>query len=177
MLLLNVYVFTLGFLYKTGLDGDSFKDWEVISQNRVSIIYRRSRSEVFLGKGILKICSKFTGEHPCQSMQLYWNHTWAWVCSCKFAASFQNTFSLEHLWRVASVSSRKKNFFDKLSQIITFFLFLLFIQEQGFWKLFEIKWRKLLFGNFGKKNSPLLASKALMSLALHKKWSFPLGIF
>ena len=21
--------------------------------------------EVFLGKGVLKICSKFTGEHPC----------------------------------------------------------------------------------------------------------------
>ena len=28
---------------------------------------RSSRPEVFLGKGVLKICSKFTGEHPCQS--------------------------------------------------------------------------------------------------------------
>ena len=27
---------------------------------------RSSRPEVFLGKGVLKICSKFTGEHPCQ---------------------------------------------------------------------------------------------------------------
>ena len=28
----------------------------------------RSRpSDVFLGKGVLKICSKFTGEHPCRS--------------------------------------------------------------------------------------------------------------
>ena len=27
-----------------------------------------SPSEVFLGKVILKICSKFTGEHPCQSV-------------------------------------------------------------------------------------------------------------
>ena len=26
---------------------------------------RRSCSEVFLRKGSLKICSKFTGEHPC----------------------------------------------------------------------------------------------------------------
>ena len=26
-----------------------------------------SRSEVFLGKGVLKKCSKFTGEHPCRS--------------------------------------------------------------------------------------------------------------
>ena len=29
--------------------------------------YRSSRSGVFLVKGILKIYSKFTGEHPCRS--------------------------------------------------------------------------------------------------------------
>ena len=29
---------------------------------------RSSRSEVFLGKGVPKICSKFTGEHTCQSV-------------------------------------------------------------------------------------------------------------
>ena len=34
--------------------------------------------------------------------QRYWNHTLAWVFSCKFAAYFQNTFSKEHLWRAAS---------------------------------------------------------------------------
>ena len=28
---------------------------------------RSSPSEVLLGKGVLKICSKFTGEQPCQS--------------------------------------------------------------------------------------------------------------
>ena len=28
---------------------------------------RRNDLEVFLGKGVLKICSKFTGEHPCRS--------------------------------------------------------------------------------------------------------------
>ena len=27
---------------------------------------RRSHPEVFLGKGVLEICSKFTGEHPCR---------------------------------------------------------------------------------------------------------------
>ena len=32
------------------------------------LIYRSSHSEVFLGKGILKICSKFTGELPCRSV-------------------------------------------------------------------------------------------------------------
>ena len=30
-------------------------------------IYRSSHPEVFLGKGAMKICSQFTGEHPCWS--------------------------------------------------------------------------------------------------------------
>ena len=30
--------------------------------------WRSSPPEVFLGKGVLKICSKFTGEHPCRSV-------------------------------------------------------------------------------------------------------------
>ena len=29
---------------------------------------RSSRPEVFLVKGVLKICNKFTGEHPCRSV-------------------------------------------------------------------------------------------------------------
>ena len=29
-------------------------------------VYRSSHPEVFSGKGVLKICSKFTGEHGCQ---------------------------------------------------------------------------------------------------------------
>ena len=33
-----------------------------------SCISRSSLQEVFLGKGVLKICSKFTGEQPCQSV-------------------------------------------------------------------------------------------------------------
>ena len=40
---------------------------------------------VFLGKGALKICSKFTVEHPCQSAVS--------VCTSKFAAYFQSAFS------------------------------------------------------------------------------------
>ena len=35
---------------------------------RGSEIFRRCAPEVLLGKGLLKICSKFTGEHPCRSM-------------------------------------------------------------------------------------------------------------
>ena len=30
--------------------------------------FRSSPLEVFLGKSVLKICSKFTGEHPCRSV-------------------------------------------------------------------------------------------------------------
>ena len=36
------------------------------------------------------------------ALQLYWNHTSAWVFSCRFAAYFQNTFSWEFIWRTAS---------------------------------------------------------------------------
>ena len=59
--------------------------------------------KLFIRKGILEIHSKFTGEHPCRSVTgnpLYWNHTSAWVFSCRFAVYFQNTFSYEqeHLW-------------------------------------------------------------------------------
>ena len=32
-----------------------------------SLIYRSCRSEVFLGKGILKICCKFTNERSCRN--------------------------------------------------------------------------------------------------------------
>ena len=72
-----------------------------------SCCLRSSHPQVFLVKGILKICSKFAGEHPCRSAtsmkQPYWNRTSAWVLSCKFAAHFQNSFYSEHLRTVASV--------------------------------------------------------------------------
>ena len=32
-------------------------------------MYRSRPLEVFSGKGVLKICSRFTGEHPCQSVK------------------------------------------------------------------------------------------------------------
>ena len=35
--------------------------------------YRSSHPEVFLEKGLLKICSKFTGEHPCR-IELTFQH-------------------------------------------------------------------------------------------------------
>ena len=32
-----------------------------------SLIYKSSRPEVYLRKGALKVCSKFTGEYPCRN--------------------------------------------------------------------------------------------------------------
>ena len=57
---------------------------------RLLAIFRKSPSEAFLGKGVLKICSKFAGEHSCQS------------------AYFQNTFSWEHLWKDAFMYYQKQ---------------------------------------------------------------------
>ena len=43
--------------------------------------------------------------------QLFWNHTLAWVFSCKFAAYFQNIyFFWEQLWCAASVISLRDTF-------------------------------------------------------------------
>ena len=46
---------------------------------------------MFLGKGVLKICSKCTSQSVI-SKQVNWNRTSACMFSCKFAAYFQNTF-------------------------------------------------------------------------------------
>ena len=43
------------------------------------------------------------------SLQFYWNHTSAWVFSCKFPAYFPSIFFLEHLWMAASASNRQIN--------------------------------------------------------------------
>ena len=59
--------------------------------------YGSSPPEMFLSKGILKICSKFTGEHPWWSV-IYWDCTLAWVFFCKFAAYFQNIFPKNTSW-------------------------------------------------------------------------------
>ena len=40
------------------------------NRDTIAVVWntRSSRPEVFLGKGVLKLCSKFTVEHPCQSV-------------------------------------------------------------------------------------------------------------
>ena len=75
-------------------DGIEREYW--LKMGYVSYQFRSSPSEVFLGKGVLKICSKFTPMSKWNfnkvALQLYWNRTSAQVFSCKFAVYFQNTF-------------------------------------------------------------------------------------
>ena len=64
---------------------------------------RSSPPEVFLSKGNLKICRKFTGEPPCQSViSVKLLCTLVWMLFCKFYACFQNMFSSEQHWTAVS---------------------------------------------------------------------------
>ena len=49
-------------------DTSCFKKGFLEKQQSVPNTCRSSHSEVFLRKGVLKICSNFTGEHPCRNM-------------------------------------------------------------------------------------------------------------
>ena len=51
------------------------------------------------------------------ALQHYWNHTSAWVFSCKFAAYFHNTFCYEHLWTTASEKRFEVDFIVGVSLI------------------------------------------------------------
>ena len=44
-----------------------FKERKKNKNTKTKMINRRSPPEVLLRKGVLKRCSKFTGEHPCVS--------------------------------------------------------------------------------------------------------------
>ena len=63
-------------------------------------LIRSSHPEAFQGKDVLKICVKFTGEHPGRSAIS--------IKDAALAAFFQNTFSSEHLWWAASDSFSKQ---------------------------------------------------------------------
>ena len=70
--------------------------------------FRSNRSRVSLRKGVLKICSKFTGEHPHRSVisiKLLCNFIEITVRHGLFPVNLlhiQNTLFQEHLWVVAS---------------------------------------------------------------------------
>ena len=56
--------------------------------------------------------------------KLYWNHTLAWMFSCKFVAYFQNTFFSEDIWRAPSIAICKNlQSFIKLFEIYQYQLF------------------------------------------------------
>ena len=55
----------LSLIFLRAVRSDSYTAFEIWFTGRNS---RSSRSEVFLVKSLLKICSKFTGEHPCRSV-------------------------------------------------------------------------------------------------------------
>ena len=78
-------------------EGGNTKASEVIQKQRdQSLNIQKHCSKGVLIKRCSEIGSKFTGEHLCRSViskQLYWNHTSAWMFSCKFVAYFQNCFS------------------------------------------------------------------------------------
>ena len=59
-------------------------------------VFRSSPSAMFLGKCVLNICSKCTGQHPCRSAVsiklLCTNCTPAWVFSCNLLHIFRTLF-------------------------------------------------------------------------------------
>ena len=79
--------------------------WLKRKKNNSEFKYRSSHSEVFLRKGVLKICIKFTGEHQYPgviSIKLQISvieiTTSAWAFSCKYAACFLNIFFIKNTY-------------------------------------------------------------------------------
>ena len=83
---------------------------------------RSSHPEMFLGKGVLEIYSKFTGEHPCQSaisIKLQSNFTeiiLRHMFSCKFATYFRTTFFRNTSGRLLLNEVLNWNYFDRSYQ-------------------------------------------------------------
>ena len=73
---------------------------------------RDSPPEMFLGKGVLKICSKFTGEHPCQS-----------VISIKLC-SRGSTVNLLHIFRTSFYKNTYRGLLLKNCAGVKFSLFI-----------------------------------------------------
>ena len=66
---------------------------------------RSSPSEMFLGKGVLRICRKSAGKDTCRSVisvRLLYKFIKIALRHGYSSVNFQNTFSYEHLWRAAS---------------------------------------------------------------------------
>ena len=73
LIFLKKWVFKIQKILKKTIQGQNMKSdkkekWTKIKQNYNMTDYRRSPPKVFLVKGVLKIWSKFTGEHPYGSL-------------------------------------------------------------------------------------------------------------
>ena len=95
-----------------------------IVPNVSSKIFRSSRPDVFLRKGVLKICIKFTGEHPCRSansIKLQSNYPCRSAISIKLLCNFIeiglwhmcSSVNLLHIFRTPF--PRCTEYFDLLS--------------------------------------------------------------
>ena len=56
------------------------------------VAHQRYSSEKVFWKYAADLQENTNAEARFQSKELYWNHTSAWVFSCKFTAYFQNLF-------------------------------------------------------------------------------------
>ena len=74
----------------------------VLRHIKTSHFFRGSPQEVFLGKGVLKIIIRFTGENPHRSVISI--SCFALLCSpVNLLYIFRTPFSYEHFWRTAFV--------------------------------------------------------------------------
>ena len=132
------------------------------SDNNISTsrcLFRSSRPEMFLGKGVLKICNKFTGEHPCRS-----------VISIKLLCNFieitlrqrRSPVNLLHIFKAPFL----KNTFGRLLQSMSTYVYCLFylhsIQSIICFKLFlkdRLQISLLIISKFKQINQVLSSLK------------------
>ena len=72
----------------------------IYSNSAEAKVYRSNLPEVFLGKDVLKICGKFTSEHPCRS-----------VISIKLRSKFIEITLRDRCWSVNLLHIFRKSFY------------------------------------------------------------------
>ena len=129
--------------------------WLKRKKNNSEFKYRSSHSEVFLRKGVLKICIKFTGEHQYPgviSIKLQINVIEITLQHGRSPANMLHVFRIffykEHLWRAASVSHIKINKSIQKQRCISLQIWCLKLQGKFFSKHYTLKPWDLYVGNF-----------------------------
>ena len=111
-----------------------------LSHNSWFATFRSSHPEVFLGKCVMKICSKFTGEHPwflCNVIEITLWHGCSPVNLLHiFRAPFSRNTSEWLLLKVA----KKKFFFLIPRNFLKSFLKLCYLELPGFFSGFPALW-------------------------------------